>query len=208
MNSSFEQVGGSRPRSAETRQRLLTAASELIAEAGWGRVTTRAVAERAGLPLGAVSYHFRGKQELLSQAALETVEAIFPLRELANVQTLVELLGMIKTSVGNRESFDPVVSAMLLETLRESGRDPALRERMVTLLRDYRQLLAELVRSEQNRGAVAADADPAAVASLIAGAGDGLLMHALVDPRLDVTASVETLLALLSGGGGDVSGRP
>ena len=33
----------------------MAAAAELIAELGWGRVTTRAVAERAGLPHGAVA---------------------------------------------------------------------------------------------------------------------------------------------------------
>lgn len=90
MNSSFEQVTKLRPRSGETRQRLLTAAGELLAELGWGRVTTRAVAERAGLPLGAVSYHFRGKQELLSHAALATIEGLFPMDELAAAESLAE----------------------------------------------------------------------------------------------------------------------
>ncbi len=47
-----------RKASLHTRQRLLDAAAELIAERGWGQVTTRAIAERAGLPHGTVSYHF------------------------------------------------------------------------------------------------------------------------------------------------------
>lgn len=199
VNSSDEHPPrvGWRPRSAGTRQRLLDAAAVLIAEVGWARVTTRAVAERAELPLGTVSYHFRGKQELLSQAALETVEGIFPMSELAAVETLAELLGLIKTSVGHRDSFDPVLSGVLMETMRESGRDPVLAERMATLLADYRRLLIELVRTEQERGAVAADADPAALASLIAAAGDGLLLHALLDSEIDAVSAVESLLTLL-----------
>ncbi|HEY7419656.1 MAG TPA: helix-turn-helix domain-containing protein [Ktedonobacteraceae bacterium] len=59
-----------RDASTPTRQRLLDAAAELIAECGWGQVTTRAIAERASLPHGTVSYHFQGKQELLTEAAL------------------------------------------------------------------------------------------------------------------------------------------
>ncbi len=47
------------------------------------RVRTRAVAERAGLPHGAVSYHFRGKQELLTEAALYTFAQAIPLADLA-----------------------------------------------------------------------------------------------------------------------------
>ncbi|HEX3814380.1 MAG TPA: helix-turn-helix domain-containing protein, partial [Mycobacteriales bacterium] len=75
MDKSSGQVsstGGStrrNPASAPTRERLMAAAAELIAELGWGRVTTRAVAERAGLPHGSVSYHFRGKQDLLIESA-------------------------------------------------------------------------------------------------------------------------------------------
>jgi AcrR family transcriptional regulator len=61
-----------------TRQRLLTAAAELIAEVGWGQVTTRAVTERAGLPHGAVSYHFRGKRELLGDAAMHAFSDALP----------------------------------------------------------------------------------------------------------------------------------
>lgn len=176
---------------------MLTAAAELIAEVGWGRVTTRAVAARAGLPLGAVTYHFRGKQELLTQAALQAVEGVFPMTELAGVGTLPELIRMIRTSVSDRNSGDPVLSGVFMETLREAARSPVLRERMATLLADYRRLLRDLVRTEQQRGAVRAGVDPAAVANLVAAAGDGLLLHALLEPDLEVAACVETLLALL-----------
>lgn len=197
MNSSFEQLAELRPRSGETRQRLLTAAAELIAELGWGRVTTRAVAQRAGLPLGAVSYHFRGKQELLSQAALATVERLFPMSELTAVESLAELLGLITTSLGERELSESVLAGVLAEALREAGRDPQLAERMTTLLAEYRRVLGELVRAEQQRDAVRADADPAAVATLVAAAGDGLLLHALLDSEIDAAGAVEALRTLL-----------
>ena len=74
------------PGSEQTRVRLLRAAAELIAEQGWGAVRTRAVAERAGLPHGTVSYHFRGKQELLTEAALYTVARAVPLEGLVGEQ--------------------------------------------------------------------------------------------------------------------------
>ncbi len=57
---------------------------------------TRAVAERAGLPHGTVSYHFRGKQELLTEAALNTVERMFPIEELEAVETLEDLTGLVQ----------------------------------------------------------------------------------------------------------------
>jgi AcrR family transcriptional regulator len=188
-----------RSSSGSTRQRLLQAAAELIAELGWGRVTTRAVAERAGLPHGTVSYHFRGKQELLAEAALRTVEHLAPMRELEAVETLAELLQLVSAWASNRDALDPVVSGVLMESMRESERDPTLRHRMVELLADYRRLLTDLVRAEQDRGAVASGAAPSALASLIAAVGDGLLLHALLDPEVDVVAAFEAFGTLLAG---------
>ena len=75
---------------------MLDAAAVLIAEVGWGRVTTRAVAERAGLPHGTVSYHFPGKQALLSEAALELVERSFPLEELRAADDLADVMSQMR----------------------------------------------------------------------------------------------------------------
>jgi len=48
----------------------MDAAAELIAERGWGAVTTRMVAERAGLRPGLVHYHFDSVTDLLIDSSL------------------------------------------------------------------------------------------------------------------------------------------
>jgi AcrR family transcriptional regulator len=185
------------PASAATRQRLLAAAAELIAEAGWGRVTTRAVASRAGLPHGAVSYHFRGKQELLTEAALATIEQAFPIAELQPLTTLAELMTAASAWL-DRDAADPVMPAVMMEAMRESARDPALRERIAALERHYRQLLGGLISAEQQRGTIATDLPPAALAVLLAAAADGLLLNVLADPELDISPAITALHALLT----------
>lgn len=45
-------------RGREVRRKLLTAAVELIPERGWNAVSTRLLAERAGVAAGLVHYHF------------------------------------------------------------------------------------------------------------------------------------------------------
>ena len=52
-------------RGAETRLRILDAAREVLVERGYGGTSTRAVADRAGVPLSLVHYHFRDKRSLL-----------------------------------------------------------------------------------------------------------------------------------------------
>lgn len=192
--------GAARSRSAHTRQRLLDAAAGLIAEVGWGRVTTRAIAEAAGLPHGAVSYHFASKQELLVQAALDAVERMFSLSELRAVRTLPELMPVLSSAIES-ERDDQVLAKVLPEAMREAARDQVLRDRIAALLQEYRRTVSELVRDEQRRGAVVTAPAPMALATLVAAVGDGLLLHSLLDLEVDVAGAAEALLALVTGEG-------
>lgn len=55
-------------RSRATRQRLLEAAVECLASAGWAGTTVAVVAERAGVSRGAAQHHFRTREELVTAA--------------------------------------------------------------------------------------------------------------------------------------------
>lgn len=185
--------------SLPTRQRLLNAAAELIAEVGWGRVSTRAVASRAGLPHGAVSYHFSSKQDLLIEAALGVVERAFPVAELEAAQTLTDLMSIAGAHLADHGATDPVSSAVVLEAMRESERDSELRARIATLEQRYRVLLTALISAEQQRGAITSTVPPAALATLLVAAADGLQLHALLDADVDVGQAVAALYRLLTG---------
>lgn len=181
-----------------TRRRLLTAAAQLIAEVGWGRVTTRAVAERAGLPHGAVSYHFRGKRELLGEAAMHAFSDALPADSFAALTSLDDFIALMRAEIGTPEAVDPVMSRLMMETLREAERDPWLRERMGEFMATYRAFIVNLVRNEQENGRIPKAVPAEGLATLLAAVGDGLLMHALLDPQLEVDAALDALGALLS----------
>jgi AcrR family transcriptional regulator len=55
-------------RSRLTRQRLLEAAIDGLAEHGWSGTTVALVAERAGVSRGAAQHHFRTREELVTAA--------------------------------------------------------------------------------------------------------------------------------------------
>jgi AcrR family transcriptional regulator len=184
--------------SAPTREKLMAAAAELIAEVGWGRVTTRAVAERAGLPHGAVSYHFRGKQELLTEAAMYAFAQAVPADEFAALAGVEDLIGLIAAEIGGQGATSPALTRLMFEAMREAERDPGLRERMGAMLARYRELMVQAVRAEQERGAVFTGAPADAIATLLGAVGDGLLLHALLDPGLDVQPALDALRALLA----------
>jgi AcrR family transcriptional regulator len=192
-----QQVSARTAASAETRARLLRAAAELIAELGWGRVTTRAVATRAGLPHGAISYHFRGKQELLTEAAVRVFEQAFPISELKAMEELNDLVALFEPFLGDAGETDPVVARVGIEAMLESERNSILRERIAGLMREFREAVAELARVGQQRGSAPTMASPEALATLLGAIGDGLFLHARLDPELDAAGALDALRHLL-----------
>jgi BetI-type transcriptional repressor, C-terminal len=64
--------------------------------------------------------------------------------------------------------------------------------------KQYRELMVQTVRAEQERGTVFSGAPADAIATLPGAVGDGLLLHALLDPELDVPAALNALRALLA----------
>lgn len=185
------------PASDETRQRLLRAGAELIAEVGWGAVTTRAVATRAGLPHGAVSYHFRGKQELLTEAALGVFEQAFPIEQLRALEQLPDLVALFEPWLGESSEEQQVVSRVGTEAMLESERNPVLRKRLAELLNEFRRAVSDLARAGQERGTVPAGLPPDALATLLGAVADGLFLHARLDPELDAAGALDALRALL-----------
>jgi AcrR family transcriptional regulator len=66
MSSPAKKIDLRRVRGEDTKEQILDAARDALATDGYARTTTRAIAERAGVPLSLVHYHFGGKQQLLA----------------------------------------------------------------------------------------------------------------------------------------------
>ncbi len=62
------------PKPPEVRERILEAATELFARVGFHATTTRAVCDRAGVPLGSLHYHFGGKEALYTAVVESLLE--------------------------------------------------------------------------------------------------------------------------------------
>jgi AcrR family transcriptional regulator len=183
---------------AETRARILAATADLVGERGWDRVTTRSIAQRAGVNQALVHYHFGSIEALVREAALTAVN-----EELASATA--PLLEPVPLEEGIRgsgravDALDPTSPRMSLfiELLLRSARDPILYEALVEELRAFRTLLAGRIAAEAAAGTVRADVDPMGMAVLITAALDGLLLHRLSDRETDVTGAVEAIIATL-----------
>ncbi|MFC9998774.1 TetR/AcrR family transcriptional regulator [Nocardia sp. NPDC127526] len=66
----------SQQRSRARVDRILQAARELLEESGPGAVTTRAVAERAGVPVASIYQYFANREAVLQELTLRSVGGI------------------------------------------------------------------------------------------------------------------------------------
>lgn len=194
----FDRTHKADPQS--TRNAILRAAAELIPELGWGAVTTRAVAERAGVLNGLVSYHFNTKAELLRAAAIAGLENALaePTGVLLGAATVsAGLRALAEWATGDALSGSQV--ALLTEMMLASRRDQQLHDFLAASLQEYRSMLAGLLerdaRSVGRRSSPTARRQHQALASLIVAAIDGLVLHAMAADDFDPRPALLTLAA-------------
>jgi AcrR family transcriptional regulator len=185
-------AGSSAPRTAaergrDVRQRLLRAAAELIPELGWYAVSTRILAQRAGLAPGLVHYHFESLQALLREASLASMReslqftnAIF-----ARAESLEAGLDLLLGALDAYTGSDPA-SLLFVEAYLASLRDPRLAQELAALVVDFRQRFAGWL-------AAGGQAAPEATAAVLAAALDGILLHRSLGPDLDSAAVRQVL---------------
>ncbi|SEQ22902.1 TetR/AcrR family transcriptional regulator [Lentzea albida] len=179
-------------RGRRTREQLIDAAAALVGEVGWGAVTTRLVAERAGVNAALVHYHFSSVSELLATAALQhatriLAESADALRETPPAEGVERVFADLSRFTGT----DPE-SLLLTEAFLAAHRLPELREGLAALVADFRARVADWLRASGVR-----DAD--AVALLLSAALDGLVLHRALDPSVDPRAVAGPFRRLVTG---------
>ncbi|HMT04979.1 MAG TPA: TetR/AcrR family transcriptional regulator [Solirubrobacterales bacterium] len=130
-------------RTATTRAAVLDATIELLVERGYAGTSTRLAAETAGVSLGALQHHFRTKAELTVEAmrfvtnrlAEEFIQAI------PETDDLLERFGFALDRLF--VVFRGPTFAAAMELHLAARTDPSLREKMVQLHFDDRQLIRD-----------------------------------------------------------------
>ncbi|MEU6565071.1 TetR/AcrR family transcriptional regulator [Nocardia nova] len=157
----------------DTRARLMDAAIAMIDECGWGAVTTRLVADRAGVRAGLVHYHFRSVDDLLIDAALRMVRGL--VEDAAGAATGDPVTALLASIAG----FDDAAETRVFgEILLAATRRDRLRAGLAELLTEFRAGFADRLR------ATSAVPDPEATAAVLIAALDGLVLHRIIDPHI------------------------
>lgn len=177
--TSADTAGSGTSRGARRKAELVEAGVALLLEGGWGALTSRAVADRAGANLGLVHYHFGGFPELKRAVTGAVIAEVFD--------------PVLDVMTAERGWVDGTRAAMALGASALDSHGGRLQAELVTAsLGDetIKQQLTEAFAAARTRltrwlveSGVAAD-QAAGLSILLVALLDGLLLHRLVDPDL------------------------
>jgi AcrR family transcriptional regulator len=152
------------PLTGTTRERLIEAAADVIAEQGYDRAGVQEIARRAGLTNGAIYANFRDKSELLAEAVECGLTRLFGQMDAAHTAgasaaQVIELVGRT-LALHTPDRSRTLVS----EALAAARRDPAVGLRVRQLLDALETRVTDTIAEARQDGDLAEDVDPAAMA--------------------------------------------
>ena len=171
-------------RGSATRGALLDAARRCVRDGGLASATSRHITTEAGANLGAITYHFGSKDDLIAEALFGALEQrISPaleafVDESPPTETLLSVVRQLLEEFQRNEREAPVY----LEALLLATRDARYRERAVTLYGSLRTRLADLITDLAAQGVVPPWVEPTAMASLVLACANGIVLQSRLDP--------------------------
>ena len=170
------------------RQQIVVAAIDTIADVGFARASLARIAERIGISKGVISYHFAGKDDLITQVAIEIVGAakayIIP-RVLAESNGPSTLRVYIESHLAFMREHQNFMVA-IVDIVRNGGLTTNGRQRFDGRDVDVAvHFLEELLARLQAEGELRSDFDPGVMAIAIRAAIDSVPYRIASDPDLD-----------------------
>jgi AcrR family transcriptional regulator len=185
---------------ASTRDRLIEAAWTCVRQGGLTAASSRAITTEAAANLGAITYHFGSKDELLAEALVTAIRRLVEpaltalrQRELDPVTRVMHAITRLQESLVATAEDVPAY----LEILIQSRRLPSLRERIGELFSELRSVLAAQMAEQQAQGFLPSWVEPEPMAALLLAVAQGVVLETTIDPEGPPQAAMASQFAHL-----------
>jgi AcrR family transcriptional regulator len=172
-------------RRAETRERVLDAATTLVAAHGSRAVSLAAVGTAAGYSRGIVNHHFGSKAQLLEEVIKHT-QTIDVSHE--SPTGLTRLTDFVESYLRGMHERSPRSEAFLKLWTESAGAEPSLKPLFAERDAQFREALARHLHDGVTDGSIRPDVDPQATAVAIIGLLRGTALMAF-STASDVSAA-------------------
>ncbi|GAQ51748.1 ScbR family autoregulator-binding transcription factor [Streptomyces acidiscabies] len=173
-------------RAEVTRTALIRAAAEMFGQVGFERATVKGIAERAGLTLGAVYFHFRNKEHLAREIVVSQALFVVPPHPSEGLQHVVDLTLMWAC----RMLSDPLLQAgARLVMDQENFVAPEQNSH-----RQWADVLVEHLRAARARRELSPGVDVEELARVLVNACTGAQIHSRIETEYqDLPDRVEAI---------------
>ena len=189
----------------KTKERIIAAASKVLAERGYEATTLREISREAQAAPGLVHYYFGGKDELLVQV-LQAAGRRFHQRmeHLAQQMSTNWSLDALLTELCERVDLEPEVYRLRYESFSLGLHNPVIapkvRERLAQRRSEIGSIIAmALGNMEKSESVERFSLDPTLLAALLLALFDGLALQKIMDPTFDLEAAYHLLAQMLHG---------
>lgn len=177
---------------------LIEAAKQLIGERGYAGTSVRGLVAASGTNLAAVNYHYGSRDQLLTEAVLESfLEWTDRLGRAARADPeagpVEQILASVRAMLGDFAETEPMF-ASFVEAVLQARRSPELRGQLAEHYAEQRRRVGELVIAGQGDLQIPVRMVEV-IASLLIAVTDGLLLQSVLDPEAVPTGEELTLLA-------------
>jgi TetR/AcrR family transcriptional repressor of uid operon len=181
------------------RHQIIDASAACFARGGFHRTTMQDICHEAGLSPGALYRYFQSKEEIIlamcDRGRDEDVDTIHAAMDLGDTKSAFgELIRIYFSGVDDHE-----YCALMVELLSEAPRNEQIGESLREGWTRVKEPMATLVAKAQERGEINPELDASAVAAVMLGVYQGLVVQYLIAPELDVEAYARVTKALFDG---------
>ncbi|MGP4052882.1 ScbR family autoregulator-binding transcription factor [Streptomyces sp. 2A115] len=162
-------------RAERTRAAVVLAASEVFTELGFAGASVAKIADRAGVTLGAVYFHFKSKDELAREIVSRQPDFVVPPRASQGLQRVVD----VTLTWAYQLLDDPILQG----GARLVWEQERFMEPEVNSHNQWAELLLPELRAARSQRELRAGTDVTAVARLVVNACTGAQMHSYVEAR-------------------------
>ena len=167
-------------RKAETRERIVAAALDQLADGGYASASVQAVAARAGIATGSLYRHFPSKSELFAEAfrrASQREVDVFAEATADDGRSASERIAAATEAFARRALAEPKRAyALIAEPV-----DPAVEAERLIFRRGYRDVLVNVLEQGVARGEFELHDKQTTAAALVGAVGEALVGPLVAD---------------------------
>lgn len=194
----------------ETRRHLIEATQRLLSTSSSTPVTSRAIADAAAANLGAITYYFGSKDDLVAESMLQLAHSLLePVIEVLAaagdpVAKMMEAVTMLNATIAEHRAE----ASAYVQVLAAGTSGAPIAGELRALLRAVEDLLADQIEIQQHAGALPAWIAAVPMAQMIVALAHGtLVLDALEPERVDHIAVSAQFVQLLLAARSPAPGR-